>query len=104
MMKGFFRELGQRWRFGYPIGQGYRIKPVNRDLFRVSREDFAVEVNAELVSGPVSRHLYTDIPAHWLPPHQDVAIPAHDKGEILDLVGRHFERIGEKVKLVGSTS
>jgi hypothetical protein len=91
-----FTELAARLRHGVPIGDGYRVTLLDRDLFRVWRDGYTVEVVAELMgAGGFHRHVYTKLPGFWLPPHQETSLDETTQHRIISLLKDHLESVGD---------
>jgi hypothetical protein len=90
-------EIANRWRYGYPIGEGYRIAQLSRDQFRIWRDGYTVDIVAERSAGEFQRCLYTTLPNFWRPPHEGAPIQDDTKSRMLKLVRGYWEAMGKKV-------
>jgi len=92
----FISELIARWKWGYPLGSGYRAYPKTRDEYVIWKDGKEFEVFVEHLADHAVVMSSANKPRFFLNPAGE-PLGDRDWEEGLGLLTRHFKGQGKKV-------
>ncbi len=88
-----FSEFIARIKNGWPIGDGYRIKQLNRDLFRISSDKNTRTIDVVVERSFDRAHQPIVLPEHWNPPNDNEKVKAEDAQKIESIISDYFRSV-----------